>query len=285
MLRIMLSVLICLVLAAEAYSGQSTITEAQGYACMGIEKSRQQTEQAAMAEAKKNAASQAATYVKSETTVKNFQVEEDMMNAYSLATVKILETLESRWVKDERAGECFRVRIKADVVPDEKAMKDIAGGKFASDDPGLPLHVTLSSEKKEYRSGEKMKIYMKGNKPFYARVLYRNSKGEFLQLLPNPYREENYFQGGVIYEIPAGNDRYDLEVTPPFGEEGVVLYASTSPLGAIKLKKEGGVYQVKTGADDIGVKTRGVKIVGSTGKKDQRSSEFYEGNLVVKTRK
>jgi hypothetical protein len=284
MLRIPVSVLLCLFVAVEAYSGQSTIIEAQGYACMGMDKSRQQTEQAATAEAKRNAASLAVTYVKSETRVKDFQVEEDMLNAYSRAAVTVLETLENKWVKDELAGECFRARIKAEVIPDEKAMKDAAGSKSLSEDPGLPLQVSLSLGKNEYRSGEKMKVYLKGNKPFYARVLYRNAKGEFLQLLPNPYREDNYFHGGVVYEIPAGGDRYELEVTPPFGEEGIVLYASTSPLGGIRLEKEGAVYQVKTEPDEIGIRTRGVKITGSTGEKKQAASEFYEGKLVIKTR-
>ena len=52
-----------------------------------------------------------------------------------------------------------------------------------------------------------------------------------VQILPNPYRNENYFQGGAVYEIPSGNDRFDLEISPPFGKENITVYASTSPLG------------------------------------------------------
>ena len=66
---------------------------------------------------------------------------------------------------------------------------------------------------------------MKGNKPFYVRVVYEDADGSILQLLPNPYRQDNYFNGGVVYEIPSGNDRFELEVSPPFGEENIVVYA------------------------------------------------------------
>jgi hypothetical protein len=27
------------------------------------------------------------------------------------------------------------------------------------------------------------------------------------------------FQGGTVYAIPSGNDKFDLEISPPFREE------------------------------------------------------------------
>jgi hypothetical protein len=56
-----------------------------------------------------------------------------------------------------------------------------------------------------------------------------NRAGIRVQLLPNSYRAENYFNGGVVYEVPSGNDRFDLEVSPPFGKENIFVYASSSP--------------------------------------------------------
>jgi len=114
--------------------------------------------------------------------------------------------------------------------------------KDVADDPSAPLHVKVWTDKNEYERGDKMRIYIKGNKPFYACVIYKDAAGEMVQLLPNPYRNENYFQGGVVYEIPSGNDKFDLEISPPFGEENISVYASTSPLGDIDLHSQGGVY-------------------------------------------
>jgi Domain of unknown function (DUF4384) len=283
MLRLALSIIICIFAVGNAYAVQSTITDGEGYACMGEDKSRKQTEQMAMADAKRNAVEYAITYVKSETKVREWEIEGDMVKAYSNASVKVLEVKESRWYKDEKMGDCFKSKIRAEVIPDEKALKEIASSRVSNDDPGLPLNVRLWTDREKYQKGEKVKIYIKGNKPFYARVHYKDAKGEILQLLPNPFRKDNYFNGGVIYEIPSGNDRFELEVCPPFGEEHIILYTSTAPLGDISLAKEGGVYQVKTGEKDIGIKTRGVKLKETDDSGKPQASEFFEERMSIKT--
>lgn len=264
-----------------AYSIQSTITEAESYACMGDDKSRKQTEQTAMADAKRKAIEQVSTYIKSETHVKDFELEKDIVSAYANATVKIIQEIEKNWYKDPSMGDCHKVKIKAEVIPDEKAMKEIK--KDDADNPNTPLTISLWTDKKEYKKDEKIKIYIKGNKPFYARVLYKDVKGEMLQLLPNPYRADNYFNGGAVYEIPSGNDRFELSVDPPFGEENIIVYASTTPLGDINLEEAGGVYQVKTKTRSIGKMTRGVKLKEKSGDKENLASEFYEDKVIVKT--
>ncbi|MFZ6008466.1 MAG: DUF4384 domain-containing protein [Nitrospirota bacterium] len=222
-----------------AHSAQSTITESEGYACMGEDKSRKQTEQAAMADAKRKAIEQVSTYIKSETHIKDLELEKDLVSAYANATVRIIQEMEKGWYKDQSLGDCFKIKIKAEVMPDEKAMDMLSKSKQTTDDPSAPLQVQVWTDKKEYASGDKIKIYIKGNKPFYAIVLYKDVKGELLQLLPNPYRKDNYFSGGAIYEIPSGNDRFELEVSPPFGEENVFVYSSTSVLGDINVEDMG----------------------------------------------
>lgn len=90
-----------------------------------------------------------------------------------------------------------------------------------------------------------------------------------------------------IYEIPTGNDKFDLEVSPPYGEENVLVYASTSQLGELGVEAQGGVYQVATQSRDIGVKTRGIKLMQKTDSRtatpSAAASEFYEDKAVVKT--
>lgn len=89
----------------------------------------------------------------------------------------------------------------------------------------------------------------------------------------------------LILEIPSGNDRFELEVSPPFGEENIIVYSSLTPLGDINLQETGGVYQVKTTAKDVGVRTRGVKLKEKGAGKEQPASEFFEGQVVVRTGK
>ncbi len=277
-------VFLFIISSSYAYASQSTITEAEGYACMGEDRSRRQTELAALEAAKRNAIEFASTYMTSETHVKDFELEKDLVSAYANATVKIIKELEKGWYNDAKSGDCFRIKIKAEVIPDEKAMEKGSKRNDVADDPAAPLHVRLWTDKKEYERGDRMRIYIKGNKPFYARVIYKDAAGKNVQILPNPYRNENYFQGGVIYEIPSGNDKFDLEISPPFGEENITVYASTSPLGDIDLHTQGGVYFVKTKANDIGARTRGIKLTGKSTGKSGYASEFYENKAEVKTR-
>ncbi len=276
-----LVLLLFICISSPLYAGQSTITDVDGNACMGDDKSRKQTEQAAMADAKRNAAERAMTYLKSETQVKDFAVEKDLIDAYSRAAVKVIQELEKAWYKDAAAGDCYRIKIKAEIIPDEKAMKKAAQTKDFADDPAAPLKVKLWTDKQAYKQGEKVKIYLKGNKPFYARVLYRDVKGETVQLLPNPYRRDAYFNGGTVYEIPSGNDRFDLEVSPPFGEENIVVYGSTAELGSIETRAEGSVYRVTTRTQDMGEKVRGITITGKQGKAS--TAEFYEETQNIRT--
>lgn len=95
-------------------------------------------------------------------------------------------------------------------------------------------------------------------------------------------RKDNYFNGGVIYEIPSGNDKFEFEVSPPFGEESIMVYARVSQLGDLVLKKESGVYQVKTKPKDIGIKTRSVNLKKVTGENPSGIGVF-EGKAVVIT--
>jgi hypothetical protein len=283
MKKTFLFLLLFICISFPLYAAQSTIVDVDGNACMGDDKSRKQTEQAAMADAKRSAAERAMTYLKSETQVKDLAVEKDLVNAYAQATVKVIQELEKAWFKDAAAGDCYRIKIKAEVIPDEKAMKKASQIKDFADNPGAPLKVQLWTDKQEYKKGEKVKIYLKGNKPFYARVLYKDAAGHFLQLLPNPYRSENYFNGGVVYELPSGNDHFALEVTPPFGQEDIVMYAGTSPLGDINLATQGDVYRVVSKSSDVPWLTRGLKIQKKADGRKDLLSEFSEEALSIRT--
>jgi hypothetical protein len=109
--------------------------------------------------------------------------------------------------------------------------------------------------------------------------------GELLQLLPNPYRKDHYFNGGVIYEIPSGPDRFEMEVTPPFGPENIIVYASTSPLGEINTAPAGGVYKIKTESEKVGERSRAVSLVQKNPEQKTKAAEFSEAQIVYTTGK
>lgn len=285
MRRVFIAWMVSFFLISPLFASQSTITEADGYSCMGYDKSKKQTEEEALANAKRKAVEYASTYIESETRVKDFQLEKDIISAYANAAVKIIQEVEKGWYKDQSAGDCYRIRIKAEVIPDEMVMKKASKEKSIIDDPSAPLSVQIWTDKKEYRQGDKIKIYLKGNKPFYARVIYQDAGRNMVQLLPNPYRTDTYFNGGVVYEIPSGGDRFDLEVSPPFGEEQIMVYGGTSRLGDISLESAGGLYRIRIKTEDIGNLTRGVTIKAKEEGKGASASEFFEDKVMLRTRK
>ncbi|HYA86726.1 MAG TPA: hypothetical protein VEI57_06660 [Nitrospirota bacterium] len=134
--RLLAGLFIVLLFIKPAHATQSTITEADGYSCMGDDKSRKQTEQAAMIDAKKNAAEYTSTYIKSETQVKDFALQKDLVSAYTNAEVKVIEDLEKGWYKDPSSGACYKIKIKAEVTPDEKAMEKLSQATAGTTDQG-----------------------------------------------------------------------------------------------------------------------------------------------------
>jgi|GEM_PF-5168277 len=107
---------------------QTTIIEAEGYACMGDDKSKKQTEQFALIDAKRKASEAALTYVKSETKVENLEIQKDLLAAFSNAHVKVIQELDESWYKDTSAGDCYKIKIRAEVKPEMKMI-------FFSDPP------------------------------------------------------------------------------------------------------------------------------------------------------
>lgn len=284
---------LCLVVFATclpAKASQSSITEADGESCMGKDKSRNQTELAALEDAKRQAVEFSSTYIESTTEIENFELKKDLVTAFAKADVKVLTVVEEVWQSD---GDCYTIRIKAEVIPVREVVDRVNAAAGLADDPTAPLQIQVRSDKERYARGESMKVYIRGNKPFFARVLYVDAAGNNVQILPNIYRKDNYFAGGVWHAVPDGRDKFDLLVSEPFGEEKMTVYASSNPLGQLDTVEAGPFLAVNDAPTQIAAKTRGITIssvdnqVVSEGGKvtttSNRVAEFAEDNITLVT--
>src|SRR6185369_14419804 len=285
MQRIVLSIALLLLSAFPLLASQSIILDTDGYACMGDDKSRKQTEDVAFKDAKRKASESAVTYIQAETHLKDAMLEKDILSAYTNSQVKVIQEFLKEWYKEGSLGDCYRVKLKVEVVPDELSMKKLTRKKTVAllDDSSAPLSVKVWSDKPKYAKGEKIRVFVKGNRPFYGRVVYQDASGGLIQILPNPYRQNSYFNGGTVYEIPSREDKFDLEVAPPFGVERITLYASTSPMGEVSLSAAGGVYSVKAKADELASGTRGIKFVNKNSGNAPPVAEFSESSQEMTT--
>jgi hypothetical protein len=296
-------------LALIAQAGESTIVVREGQACQ-IEdgkpsKSDKQIEDEARAITKREAAAEVATTIKS-TIASDTLVVRDIANktdnesvqkvgqhlhkAYVNADVKELETISKAWFADPHYGRCYSIRLKLEVTPKAEAMAGMSS--FMLDDPTMPLTVRIWSDRSKgetkaiYRKGETMRFYLRGNKPFYARVIYTDANKQTVQVLPNPYRINNKFEGGPTYSVPTGGDLFTLEVAPPLGIEKVTVYASERPLGDLTLQPAGGVYVVEAGKGALSEQVRGIKLTPINDKDPKGgaiSAEFSEHSVDIIT--
>ncbi|WP_316896718.1 DUF4384 domain-containing protein [Pseudodesulfovibrio indicus] len=289
---ICLSLAVCMAIAAafpalaqgpKQYSVNSMIVEVEASACLGQERSRVQTEKLAMDEARRTASEYAMTYVSSETGVENGRLVKDLVEAYSKATVRVLEELEKGWRQSEASGgfvdACYHVKIKAEVTP-AKMENSSPSVQASMADPRAPLTVELWTDRDSYRVGDAMKFFFRGNKPFYARAVYVDAEGNLIEV--TPYRKARYYKGGVTYEIPGEGDQFTLMITPPLGEEQLILYTSTQPLDSYSGQEAGAFYEVR-GGPDLGQTTRGLTVLqGVPGAGKQPKAEFAETKVDVR---
>jgi hypothetical protein len=185
-------------------------TETEGYACMGDDKSRKETEQAAINDAKRKATEYAATYIKSETHVKDAVLEKDLLSAYANAKVKVLKELEKGWYKDPLLGECYKTRMKVEVIPG--AGNTAQAGAF----PG-----TIEQEKTRIFSVNHALDFINVTviKPPPGEVMLLINNKDVSQLLSEEQKHEaftNYSLRGTVDELNlhAGSNK----VTVKFGK-------------------------------------------------------------------
>ena len=271
---------------------RSTIQEVDGYAYLSEDMTLGQTRKAALVNAKRLAVEQAKTFISSKTKVEDFVITGDVIEGESYGAVTILEQKDHGIEDNNRYHVWIRAEVEYGLKPPPPAVSS-AGTTMAAAPavmPAGPLTVKVWTPKKHYADGERIEIFIQGNRDFYARIVDITSSGDIIQLLPNAHRRQSRFQGGQTYRIPDAQDRFNLIVSPPYGEDQIVVYASDVPLGDVDLEPlGGGLEQFKGTQKEIGVKTRGIQVSpagpGSGGGSGSPSmgAEFYEASWSLTT--
>ena len=272
------------------FGAQSVIIDSSGNACMGEDKSRKQTEQAAMAEAKKKAVERVSTHVRSETEMKNFELEKDLVSAYAKAEVKILEEIDSSWYKDPTLGDCYRVKIRAEVVPDARLIGRPAGTPVLN-----PERTELDRRGIEYKTENFLKAIKEGNTEiaelFIKSGIDVNAKTEWEG---NPALIIAIWKGDVriIKAIigaganPNITDNYGTTPLDAASEKGIAEVVSAliasganvkeSGPGAMVIASRWGFGEIVKALLNAGVETKGEKAV----KAMSQASDFGHTSVV-----
>jgi hypothetical protein len=241
----------------------------EGYVYLSENMTISDTRAAAFAEAKRKALEMAQTYIKSKTKVENFIAKYDLIWSESEGSVTILEQRDFGIKDNIRYHVWIKAEVKYSINPQNDPNDELM-------DSGLPLKVKVWTPRKNYRQGDKIEIFIQGNRDFYARIVDINSSGEIIQLLPNKYRRIHSFKAGKIYKIPDKNDKFNLKVQEPFGEDNIVVYASEVPLGQVTMQPiENGLSLYRGSLKSLASKTRGIEVV-SKESESESGVEYYE---------
>ncbi|MFZ4437788.1 MAG: DUF4384 domain-containing protein [Syntrophales bacterium] len=141
------------------------------------------------------------------------------------------------------------------------------------------LDVRIWTDRKEYKEGETVTLYLQGNRDFYGKVIRIDLKGAVVQLLPNNYRQLSSFEKGKLYRIPDEGDRYQLQVKPPLGTTRFTVHATRLPMSQVNLQATtGGIFKYRASAKAFG---RSVRRIIPTG--EEQGVEFCEATWEIKT--
>lgn len=161
------------------------------------------------------------------------------------------------------------VRYPAAATAATQVMVDQASGEVVSGElfsarqkeANAPLEVRVWTQKEDFVEGEEMVIRIRANQDFHGRLLYRDVEGHVMQILPNAYRADTVFKANTDYVVPGPGDKFRLRVGAPFGQETIILMASTRPLGEIATTTAGnGVLIADASLEQVTSKTRALKL-------------------------
>jgi hypothetical protein len=141
------------------------------------------------------------------------------------------------------------------------------------------LDVRIWTEKKDYSEGQKIVLYLRGNRNFYGKIIRIDAQGNVCQILPNNYRQISFLEKDRRYIIPDEGDRYELKSQPPFGTIRFVAYASRLPMSQVNLKTiTGGIFQYRGLEKSFHNSVKHIIPVG-----EEQIAEFYNVFWEIKT--
>jgi hypothetical protein len=238
-----------LIIASPLLATQGFIIESQGISCMTKKSMPIEIEIKALDDAKTNAINVVMDSLKNYKSDNNSTIEA-LFDAYYKPKIEII-TRTGRWDKEPPSpGDCYKVSAKLLITPNDNISHIVT--KENIDTLNLPLMIKTMFNKKSYRSGDNVKIYFIGNKPYLARVFYKDPKGSIYQLIPNKDRDESAFEKSTIYELPSNKDKFEIKAEKTTLEDPeIIVVASTTEFGKLRLSGNDQLVKVSIPKEDL----------------------------------
>ena len=232
----------------------------------GDEETPAKARKGAMALAQEDAVRKHHVFVESSQRVKNFQLEEDLIQTASAAMLQEIQI-----EKEERKAQEICITLTAKISPvslddmiqqrlNAKEIARDAQAVLVSDKPTFGLKVWTNKSDNRFLEGEKVVIYVQSDRDAYLKLDYFQANGKVVHLVPNRYRGQAFIKGGKKYAFGDETSPEYFIVGPPYGTEAIKAIVAVLPFDT-------GPEGESTESDSreyIQKGLRGIKVVAAT---------------------
>ncbi len=208
----------------------------EGRACYtyGDNETPVQARRAAVSLAQEQAVRSHRVFVQSATKVKNFQLEEDVVQTASAGYLEQIQV-----TKEEKRNQEICVTITATIKPAsvEDMIRQRLNAKEISQAAVSVVPQTMSARAKiwtnktdsQYVEGERMIIYVQSDRDGYLKLDYFQADGTVVHMVPNQFRGQGFVKAGQVYTFGDEGSPEQFTIQGPFGAEAVKAIFSARP--------------------------------------------------------
>lgn len=231
----------------------------------GDEETPAKARRAAMAIAQEDAVRKHHVFVDSSVRVKNFQLEEDLIQTASAAMLQDIHVDK----EDRKAQEiCITLTAKIspvsmeDMIRQRVNAKEIATNAQAAlvpDQPAFGLKVWTNKAEGRFLENEKLVIYVQSDRDAYLKLDYFQADGTVVHLVPNVYRGQAFIKGGKKYAFGDETSPEQYIINAPYGTEAIKAIAGVRPFDT----ETEGSQSVSDSRAYLQSGLRGIKVVAA----------------------
>ncbi len=259
------------VLGLAISQAEEKMEKVQGVGCyrFGDDETPGKARRAAIAMAQEQAVRAHRVFIESASRVKNFQLEEDIIDTASAAILKdvIVE-------KEERKSQEICVTIKANLSPlsAEDMIRQRVQAKEISQEAQtvlIPTQATFgvkvwtNKDTNRFVEDDRLVIFVRSERDAYLKLDYFQADGTVVHLVPNVYRGQAQIIGGKTYSFgdESGPDQY--LINGPYGDETIKAIVSAQPFTSPNEPTEA-VSESRSYLRGLKANPRGVQLVAAT---------------------
>jgi len=101
--------------------------------------------------------------------------------------------------------------------------------------PPISLEITTHlGDNQQFVKGDTIYFFVSLDHDAYLLIIYETADKKLIQILPNSYNKKNFYRRGDFFQIPDEDRPFNFKVSPPFGHEKIMAFASTRSFPTLK---------------------------------------------------